>query len=269
MHELCFNTMNRSAYLLGDDDPDLPRQIAAAGAAGFSGFGADAFSIARSVEHGTSVERLAELVADAGMRTFELPTLMVSADGEATRAEIARLAGYAKVLRPEFVQLNVEGELDGAVIDGLRRAGDAFGTEGTRLAIEYLPWLPAIKDIASTLDLLERARVEGAGVLVDTWHFTESGDTWADLEALPLESLAYVQFDDHPPRESDDLVQETLMRRVMPGEGRFELERFVAVVKAKGYAGPVSCEILSAETRAMDPVAFAARVFETTAPYWS
>ena len=269
MHELCFNSMNRSAYLLGEEDPDLPGQIAAAGAAGFAGFGPDAFSIARSVADGTSVERIAELIAEAGLRTFELPTLMVGPDAEATRAEIARLVGYARVLQPEFVQINVEGELDGVVVDGLRRAGDAFGAEGTRLAIEYLPWLPAIKDIASTLDLLERARVEGAGVLVDTWHFTESADTWADLEALPLESLAYVQFDDHPPRESDDLVQETLMRRVMPGEGRFELERFVAAVRAKGYAGPVSCEILSAATRVMDPGEFATRVFETTAPYWS
>ncbi len=269
MHELCFNTMNRSAYLLGDEDPDLPGQIAAAGKAGFAGFGADAFSIARSVEEGTSVERLAELIAAAGMRTFELPTLMVSPDAGATRAEIGRLVGYAKVLKPEFVQLNVEGEVDDVVVDGLRHAADAFGGEGTRLAIEYLPWLPAIKDIASTRDLLDRARADGAGVLVDTWHFTESADTWADLEALPLEELAYVQFDDHPARESEDLVEETLMRRVMPGEGRFELERFVSVVKAKGYKGPISCEILSAETRAMDLGEFAERVFETTSRYWS
>ena len=105
-------------------------------------------------------------------------------------------------------------------------------------------------------------------MLVDAWHFTESDDTWTDLEALPLDELAYVQFDDHPPRESDDLLQETLMRRAMPGDGRFELERFCEIVKTKGYTGPISCEILSAETRAMDVGAFARRVFETTAPYW-
>jgi len=268
MNELCFNTMNRSPFMLGDEDPDLPGQIAAAGKAGFAGFGPDEASIARFLEEGGRLETLAEQIAAAGMRTFELPTLMVGGDVEATQASITRLAGYAEILRPDFVQLNVEGRVDDGVIEGLRRAGDAFGALGVRLAIEYLPWFPAIRDMASTRALLDRAAVEGAGVLVDTWHFTESGDTWEELEAIPLDEIAYVQFDDHPAFESDDLVRETIMRRVMPGEGRFELERFCAVLKAKGYAAPVSCEILSAETRGMDLGAFARRVFETTAPYW-
>ena len=268
MNELCFNTMNRSPFMLGKEDPNLPGQIAAAGKAGFACFGPDEASIARFVEAGGCVEELAEQINAAGMRTFELPTLMVSGDAESTRASIDRMVGYADVLRPAFVQLNVEGEVDERVIDGLRRAGDAFGALGARLAIEYLPWLPAIKDMASTRALLDRAGVEGGGVLVDVWHFTESGDTWAELEALPLAEIAYVQFDDHPAFESEDLVKETIMRRVMPGEGRFELERFCAVMKSKGYADPVSCEVLSAETREMDLDAFARRVFETTAPYW-
>ncbi|MCR9095618.1 MAG: sugar phosphate isomerase/epimerase [bacterium] len=268
MNELSFNTMNRSPFMIGDDDPDLPGQIEAAGKAGFAGFGPDEASIARYVAQGGSVEELADRIERAGMRTFELPTLMVSGDLAATSASIERLVGYAAVLRPDFVQVNVEGEVDANVIEGLRHAGRAFGPIGARLAIEYLPWLPAIKDMKSTRALLDEAGVEGAGVLVDTWHFTVSDDTWEELEAIPLDEIAYVQFDDHPEFESDDLVQETIMRRVMPGEGRFELERFCAVLEAKGYTAPVSCEVLSLETRAMDLDAFARRVFETTAPYW-
>ena len=34
MNTLCFNTMDRSAYLLGDEDPNLPAQIRAAARAG-------------------------------------------------------------------------------------------------------------------------------------------------------------------------------------------------------------------------------------------
>ncbi len=268
MHELCFNTMNRSAYLMGEVDPDLPGQIAAAGRAGFAGFGADAYSIARFVADGGRLKDLAEQIAAAGMRTFELPTLMVNADAEGTRREIDRLLGFARVQRPDFVQLNVDSAVDETVLDGLRRAEDAFAETGTRLAIEYLPWLPAIKDIASTRDLIGRAGVERTGVLVDTWHFTLGKDTWAELDALPLDEIAYVQFDDHPPLETDDLMNETLMRRALPGEGVFELERFCGVMKSKGYAAPVSCEILSAEMREMDLDRFAQRVFETTAPFW-
>ena len=70
------------------------------------------------------------------------------------------------------------------------------------------------------------------------------------------------------PTEAEDLVQETLMRRAMPGEGIFELERFGEVLRAKGYTGVVSCEILSAETRGMDLEAFAKRVYDTSKAYW-
>ena len=268
MTELCFNSMNRSAYILGDEDPDLPGQIEAAAKAGFRLFGPDEFSIARFCREGNSVEALAERMDAVGIRTFELPTLMVNSDRQETRDGIRRLCEIARILKPDFVQLNMDSEVDGRVIDDLRRAGDAFGELDVRLAIEYLPWLPEVKDIRSTRAVLDRAKIEGAGVLVDTWHFTHSGDTWEDLEALPLDEIAYLQFDDHPALESEDLVQETLMRRAMPGEGVFELERFGDVLRAKGYTGVVSCEILSAETRGMDLEAFAKRVYDTSKVYW-
>ncbi len=268
MADLCFNTMNRSAYLLGEEDPDLPGQVDAAAKAGFRLLGPDAYSIARFCSDGGSVEALAERMQAAGIRTFELPTLMVNQDREATLASIEQLAGYARILRPDFVQLNLDSKVDDRVIDGLRRAGERFGELGTRLAIEYLPWLPEVRDIRSTREVLARAGVEGAGVLVDTWHFTHSSDTWEDLETLPLEEISYLQFDDHPELESDDLVMETLMRRAMPGEGVFELDRFCEVLREKGYDGVVSCEILSASTRGMELEAFATRVYETSKHYW-
>ena len=268
MAELCFNTMNRSAYILGEADPDLPGQIEAAAKAGFRLLGPDEFSIARFCLDGGSVEALAERMQAVGIRTFELPTLMLNEDHEASRASIERLAGIARILRPDFIQLNMDSGVDDRVIDDLRRAGDVFGALGARLAIEYLPWLPEVRDIRSTRELLERARVPGAGVLVDSWHFTHSADTWDDLEALPLEQLSYLQFNDHPALESDDLVMETLMRRAMPGEGVFELDRFGEVLRKKGFDGVVSCEVLSAETRGMELEAFAQRVYETSKHYW-
>lgn len=268
MSELCFNTMNRSAYILQEEDPDLPGQIDAAARAGFRFIGPDEFTISRFCREGGRVEDLAERMASAGIRTFELPALMVNTDRETTRASIASFAKIARVLKPDFIQLNLDSMVDDGVLDDLRRAGDVFGELGAGLAIEYLPWLPEVKDIRSTCAVLDRAGIKGAGVLVDTWHFTHSNDTWADLEALPLDRIAYLQFDDHPALEGEDLVMETVMRRVMPGEGVFELERFSELLRSKGYEGVVSCEILSAETRNMALDEFAQRVFDTSRQYW-
>ena len=268
MAELCFNCMNRSAFILGDEDPDLPGQIEAAGRAGFRWIGPDSFSIDRWCEGGGTVEELADRIEAAGLRTFELPVLLIGDDAAQTRAQTDALAAIARVLRPEFVQLNVESKVDGAVLDGLRRAGDVFGQLGVKLGVEYLPWLPEVRNLQSTRALLQRIDIEGAGIIVDTWHFFFSDDTWEDLSALPLDEIAYVQFDDHPALEGVDLIAETIDRRVMPGEGRFELPRFCGLMREKGFDAVVSCEILSKETRQMDLGDFAQRVYASSRSFW-
>ncbi|HPG24047.1 MAG: TIM barrel protein [Spirochaetaceae bacterium] len=268
MFELCFNTMNRSAWFRPEGDPDLPGQIRAAASAGFGSVGPDHFSIVRHVERGGTVEDLARTIEAAGLRTFELPTWIVGDDPAAARADADALLRVAAQLRPSFVQTNVTGRVTDEVLDVLRREGEAFLELGSRLAIEWLPWLPEVRSLASTRALLRRLDLEGAGICLDVWHFTHSGDGWGELEALPLAEIAYVQFDDHPPLASEDLVEETVSRRAMPGEGCFELERFVDRVRAKGYTAPVSCEILSESMRDMDLDEFAARVHSSCRRYW-
>ena len=268
MNELCFNTMNRSSFILRDEDPDLEGQIDAAGRAGFECFGPDSYSIQHYLEQGGSREALAERIEAAGMRVFELPALGFDTRVDAVREDIDAMLASVRVLKPDFVQVNISSEVSDVIIEEFRRAGDLFGECNAALAVEYLPWLPGTSNIETTRDFLNRARVPGAGVLVDTWHFTFSDDTWEVLEALPLEEISYIQFDDHPTLESDDLIDETLRRRLMPGEGRFELTRFCDAIRAKGYERPVSCEILSDATRQMDRLEFARQVHDSSRKYW-
>ena len=268
MAELCFNSFNRSAFILGDEDSDLPGQIAAAAAAGFRLFGPDLYSLRQYRERGGRLEELAEALAAHGMRCFEMPALDISSDLAATLEAAEEMAAMAAVLRPDYVQCNVSSEPGEDTLEAFRRAADRLREEGAGLALEYLPWLP-VSNIRSTLELLERGGAEGAGAIVDSWHFFNSDDDWSDLEALPLERLAYVQFDDHPQWVGDDIVHETLQRRVLPGEGVFELERFCRVLRGKGFDGAVSCEILSEEMRSMDLGEFARRVYRSSVRFWS
>jgi sugar phosphate isomerase/epimerase len=267
--ELCFNCMNRSAFFLGDEDPNLPGQIAAAGAAGFTLVGPDGYSIRNYCERGGRLEDLARLIEDAGMLTFELPTLVVDDDPQQLRKDAAELLEIARVLRPDFLQINVMTNVDERLLDEMRKWAALFAECGTALAVEYLPWLPEIRNLESTRAMMQRLGVEDAGIIIDTWHFFFSDDSWEDLAALPLGEIAYVQFDDHPAPLSDDLVAETIGRRVMPGEGQFELDRFCTVFREKGFDGVVSCEILSDETRRMDLDVFAKRVHTSCGAFWS
>jgi sugar phosphate isomerase/epimerase len=97
-------------------------------------------------------------------------------------------------------------------------------------------------------------------VLIDIWHHSFGPDSWEDLEAVPVDAIAYVELDDAPALAGTDLAAETLSRRVLPGEGIFELDRFERLLRDKAYRGMVSVEILSADWRGRPPAPYAARV---------
>jgi sugar phosphate isomerase/epimerase len=267
LNALCYETINHSPFITPGHDPDLPAQFRAAAAAGFEWIGIDIPSVDADVAAGGSVEQLAELLRECGLRCFELQPLIVTRDADATAREAQHAAALAAAFTTGWVQGGLTDPVDDATAASLRRAAGILRDVDARIALEFLPFTP-LRCIADTRALIARAGIDAA-IVVDTWHFFHGPDDWDDLEKLALEELAYPQFCDHPALESDDLMQETTQRRVLPGQGTFALERFADAIRAKGYAGPVSVEILSAPLRALPRAEFARRAFESATPYWS
>lgn len=264
MATLCFNVFNESAWF--GATPDLPRLIRAAAAAGFDSLGLDVFSLERHARAGGRIEDVAKWVEASGLRCAEIASLVIGPDPAEVDAQLAGLLPLVRALRPDWVLTNADLPPDARAASELRRCAERVGALGARLAVEFLPFM-RVGSIGAARELIERADVD-AGVLVDTWHFFHGPDGWDELEALPLARLAYVQFDDHPALESTDLREECLHRRVFPGEGLFDLERFCASLQARGWDGLVSVEVLSRAWRGGDLEAFARRAYETSAPYW-
>src|SRR5215831_17750253 len=104
------------------------------------------------------------------------------------------------------------------------------------------------------LALTPDTRQAGAGLAV---HFFRGDSTWEQLACIPLERIAYVQFDDAPAPAGGSAVTETLHRRVMPGNGTSELERFAAALLDRGWSGTVSVEVLNAGLRRLPVSEFA------------
>lgn len=266
MTQLCFNLFNESAYF-GGPPPDLERQIRAAAKAGFDAVGPDVFSLAAHRRAGGRTEDIAELIAGLGLRCPEIAALMIGDDPAQTDAQLAEFEPVVAALRPDWILVNSDRAPSPATAGELRRAADRLGRHGARLAVEFLA-ISRVRSIADALELIDRADVRDAGVLVDTWHFFLGPDDWKTLAALPLERIAYVQFDDHPAIVGEDLREETIHRRVFPGEGLFDLDRFARSLRARGFDGVVSVEVLSKAWRGGDVEAFAERAFRTSAPFW-
>ncbi|MBW2498017.1 MAG: sugar phosphate isomerase/epimerase [Deltaproteobacteria bacterium] len=267
MIELCYETINRSPFITPGFEADLPAQMRAAAAAGFRWTGLDLASIDQYLERGGSLASLRRLLDDEGLHCFELQPLIVSLDPEETSSSARRVAEIASHLEVPWVQSGLVGDLDEAMVERFRERAAIVAEANASIALEYLPF-NALKSIADTRRFIAESGVDNAGIVVDCWHFFYGPDEWSDLEGLSLDELAYPQFDDAPPLGSDDLMFETTQRRLLPGDGSFDLERYCRILIEKGYDGPVSVEILSAEMRSWSPEDFARGVFESSSSYW-
>ena len=265
--DLIYETIQFSPFF-GVDDPDLPGQIRAAARAGFAGMGIDhRGTLLHFTEKRGTLADVAELLGEHGIGCFTIQDLDVTTDERATLGLAERCAEAAAALGAKYVHTTIGAPLTDATAALYRRALELVRPTGVRFALEFLPW-NELCDIATTREFLRRVALPDVGMLVDTWHWTHGPSTLADLEALSLAEIAYVQFDDHPPLESDDLLRETISRRALPGEGEFELTTFARTVRAKGYAAPVSVEILNDAMRGWPKDVFAQRVYDTSIRYW-
>jgi sugar phosphate isomerase/epimerase len=262
--ELCFNTFNRSAWF--GVEPDLPGQLDAAADAGFRLFGPDVFSLDAWVGSGRKTAELAAMLDAHSMRCWEISGIEVG-DPEASLASARHICELASVLRPSWVLTNIVAPIDRSLCEMFSQVCDVLAEVGVRPAVEYLPFTPA-NSIATTRVLIDHVGTARAGILFDCWHHFRGPDTDADLEAAPLDLVAYVQFDDALPLSSDDLMAETIGRRAFPGEGEFNLDRYCAIMRDKGFDGVVSVEILNDEWRNRDLGEFARRAYTSSARYW-
>jgi sugar phosphate isomerase/epimerase len=239
-------------------DIDAVGLVAAAGDAGFSALG---------IAGPRADAACAAALAAGGLRCHELLALVVTADEEATLRRARRLAEAAAVVNAQWVLTTFATPLSAETRPLIERCAAMFAEAGSGMAVEFSP-LGAVTSISAALGVVEAAGAARAGVLIDSWHFFRGDSTWEQLERVPLDRIAYVQFDDALPPVSEDGMHETMDRRAMPGDGTFELDRFASTLLHRGWAGLVSAEVLSADLRGLGVPDFARRAYQSTARYW-
>jgi sugar phosphate isomerase/epimerase len=239
-------------------DYATPELVSAACAAGFTAVGVNADRVDAAA---------VEAYAAAGVGCHELLALVVNDDEPATMASAEQLADRAQTVGAEWVLTVFTAKVPPP--QRIRRCARLFDGVGAGMAVEYTP-LGAVPSIGDGMEAVRAARRGGrAGLMIDSWHFYFSDNTWEDLAAVPLEDIAYLQFTDAlEPEYRQRMIRESLHRRALPGEGIVELDRFATTLLEKGYDGIVSVEVLSAELRDLPVDVLAGRLYATTAPYW-
>jgi sugar phosphate isomerase/epimerase len=232
--------------------------VAAAGGAGFSAVG---------IAAPRADAACAAALAAGGLRCHELLGLVLGADEEPTLKRARRLAEAAAAVSAQWVLTTFQAPLSQQTGPVIEHCAAMFAEAGAGMAVEFSP-LGAVPSISAALEVVAAAGPGRAGVVIDAWHFFRGGGAWEQLERVPLDRVAYVQFCDAPVPVSENGISETMHRRVMPGDGTFQLDRFASTLLDRGWAGLVSVEVLSAELRELPVPEFARRAYESTAPYW-
>lgn len=254
--------------LMGCAYVDIERQLRAAAKAGFHWFAVDIWSIRAFEASGRQLDELASIASSSGLDCGQLQSLFVPGGKNFERA-VTEFTRSAQALRPATVQVIAESASDKA-LEQFRYASEQIRRVAPEavFAMEYTPIQP-INSIQSSLEFIRASGVERFGVNLDTWHFFEGNEDWADLEAIALDDIAHLQFSDHGLIASRETLRDEMMHhRMLPGTGRYELERFLSIVRDIGYRGRAGVEILSETMRSMTPEDYAAEVHRHARTYW-
>ncbi len=238
---------------------DVAGLAAAAHGAGFSALGIAADRIDADT---------ALIYASAGLRCHEVLAHVLSSDSVETLSLAQRVAQAADAARAEWVLTVVRTRLSDETAKVIQRCAAMFEEVGAGMAVEFTP-LGCATSLQAGLEIVAAAAPARAGLLIDSWHFCFGDSTWDDLLTVPLDQIAYVQFADGVPLESDNFLEETLNRRAMPGDGILELDRFASALCQRGWEGLVSVEVLNSQLIQLPVSEFAQRAHDTTVRYWT
>ncbi len=120
------------------------------------------------------------------------------------------------------------------------------GERGLSVHLEFTPF-PPIAGLREGWEVVRQSDRANAGVLVDTWHFFHSGADLELLAAIPGDRITAVQLSDGAPHLVESLLKDTFRHRLLPGEGSFDLQSVVDILRRRGGPRLVGPEVLSEE----------------------
>lgn len=246
----------------------------AAGRAGYRGIGLGAQDALHLME--TLGPR--EIRAIAGANGLDLIELEVLVDWYASgdrRAESDRLRAALLSAAAELgaVHLKVGGDLANGdwplkgVIEDFAGLCDDAARAGTGICIEVFPG-SSIANLETGTAIVAGANRRNGGLLLDIWHMVRGGIDFADISNMDPAHILHVEIDDADALQQGSIIDDTIDRRRLCGEGELPLAAFLQAIADTGYGGAWGVEILSVEQRARAPEEAAKRSFETARRYF-
>jgi sugar phosphate isomerase/epimerase len=143
-------------------------------------------------------------------------------------------------------------ELDRATVSNLRHLGAIGRRFDVSFYIEPLAWTPLGK-LSRMVSILADAGQDNIGLAVDFWHLWSTGVKPDEVARLDGTLIRSVDICDGVGAPGEVGTADQRSRRVWTGAGSIPLKTWVDAVRATGYDGTWSCELLSPQHWELDP----------------
>ncbi|MFM0158504.1 sugar phosphate isomerase/epimerase [Paraburkholderia sediminicola] len=266
--------------LAGDVDPlrpsispySLQARIEAASKAGWRGIGVIHEDLVATLDK-TSSDTVKHMLEDNGIRHFELEFLVDWYRDGPERAVSDRARRVIFELGAKLGMKNVK--VAASVLDqrspNFVRMADEFAKlcleaaeVGSNVSIEVMPF-SIVNTLENGLAIVQEANQPNGGLLLDIWHMVRGGIDFSEIAKIPPQFIKAVELDDANSATEGSLLEDTVFRRKLCGEGDLDNPGFIEAVQNAGFNGEwYGVEIISTELRKLPLNEMAARAFDTT-----
>jgi len=168
-------------------------------------------------------------------------------------SEGERLCAAAEAIGCQTIQLTFSQRHEGKPWPEVRKlvgrsladVADIGKRHGVRFQLEPIAFSP-VHSLWQSLELIEEAGRDNVAAVIDFWHLQAGGETQPDDVAKLDKSMIYsVHFCDGVLHEEGTEWDEIALRAYLPGEGALSVQEWVDAVRATGFDGVWSSELLS------------------------
>ena len=146
---------------------------------------------------------------------------------------------------------------------------DCFGAlcekaeqENLRVCLEFMPF-NKVPDLVTALRIVKQAGCDNGGIMFDCWHHHRGGGLPEDILAVPGELLFAMQLDDALAEPMDDIMEETMGHRLLPGKGCIDLVQTLKNLNSVGADVVYDIEVFNEPMRSLSAAQRARQLIES------
>lgn len=188
---------------------------------------------------------------------------------------VAELFGARNIKVAPGLPENIRDPRPEELLPDVQRMQEAFvglcrdaAAHGTAVVLEIMPF-SNVRTLEAGRAIVEGANQPNGFLLLDIWHLARGGIDYKEISNIPQRFIGSIELDDADTEVEGSLWDDTIHRRLLPGEGALDVPSFIGAVKSADYKGPWGVEILSETLRRLPLLEMAKRSFDATLKQFS